>query len=363
VFFNLVQTSLTPLTLLVGNLPIRVRLALTRLLHSQPDLQLLGVCSDASELALVARQLRPDLVIVADADLSALEQLARQYPVPVLLYTGTVLLRGVLQETARWGVYDSFGPALASEDMPSGVWKEDVLRKIRKTRADALLAVGSQIIVPAKLPTLPQGIIVIGASTGGVTAIESLVSGLQPSLNWTIIIALHLPAHFTEAFVSRLRRATLLPVQPAKADSVLEAGKITVVPGGCDMVVQAGFAGPWPIWRLNFTNKPRLGFDDPSINLLMCSAARVAGAQTLGAVLTGLGRDGTLGAQAIREHGGIVLAQDKKSAEIFSMPKSVIEAGLATRVLALRNIAAYINKAATNVRSIRVASSLQTACR
>ncbi|GGF10703.1 hypothetical protein GCM10011383_22370 [Hymenobacter cavernae] len=125
---------------------------------------------------------------------------------------------------------------------------------------------------------------------------------------------------------------------------MLEPGKITVVSGAYNMIVEAGLAGTRPFWKLDLTTEVSPSFDEPSIDLLMRSAAQIAGSQVLGVVMTGLGHDGTLGTKAIRQHGGVVVAQDEASSEVFSMPKSVIQAGLANEVLALDDLAAYINE-------------------
>jgi two-component system chemotaxis response regulator CheB len=364
--FYLVQT-LTSFTILLGNLPIQARLALTRLGQKQADLRVVNASSDSEELGMQARRLRPDVVIVADTHVSALEALARQYPVPVLLYASTPLLQGILQQTSRWGVRSSISPLPMGENVALERWQEDVLRKIRALQPPLLTA--SKRILPTHTRTLalPRGIVVIGASTGGVRAVEELVKDLKTGLGWAVVIAVHLPAHFTSAFVARLRRSTLLPVETAETGSILEAGKITVVPGEFNMVMQTGHAGAWPVWQLVATPEPSPSFDEPSIDLLMRSVVQVAGSQVVGAILTGLGHDGTLGAQAIRKRGGVVIVQDKASSEVFSMPNSVIKAGWANEVLPLRDLASCINdtiitKAHASQR-LPALSSAQTVCR
>ncbi|OUJ74414.1 chemotaxis protein CheB [Hymenobacter crusticola] len=346
-------------------MPIQVRLALTRLVQKQPDLQVVHAGPDSDGLAMQARRLHPDLVIVADSCLSVLETLARQYPVPVLLYSSTPLLQGILPQTARWGVYNAISP-LPGESSAIEGWQEEVLYKIRVLHPP-LLSKSERTPTPAtyaKALALPRGLVVIGASTGGVRAVEELVKELEPSIGWAVVVAVHLPAHFTRALVTRLQRATLLPVEAADTVSTLEAGKITVVPGGCNMVVQSAHTGPWRIWQLVITDDPSPSFDEPSIDLLMRSAAQVAGAQVIGTVLTGMGHDGTLGAQAIRQRGGAVIVQDKASSEIFSMPNSVIQAGWANKVLSLGNLACYINEATTKAyASQRLRAGAQTVYR
>lgn len=345
------QTS-TSFTLLLYNLPIRVRLALTRLMQSQPGLQVLSANAGTEELAVVVRRLRPNLLIVGDDQLSALESLARQCPVPVLLYTSTSLLQGVLRQTARWGVLNAIG-SLPTTEAALILWQAEALRKISSSLPPTSLPRVARQANELRTLALPRGIVIIGASTGGVKAVEQLVSGLAPALGWAVVVAVHLPAHFTRAFVERLQRASLLPVEAATEGSMLQAGKITVVPGERNMTVRAGFAGAWPIWQIASTQEPSPCFDTPSIDLLMGSAVQVAGAQVIGAVLTGLGHDGTLGARAIQQRGGVVVAQDKDTCAVFSMPGSVIKAGYASAVVPLPSLAAYLNNATALVRASR----------
>jgi two-component system chemotaxis response regulator CheB len=190
----------------------------------------------------------------------------------------------------------------------------------------------------------PQSLTVVGASTGGTTAVEQLVRALHPAHPSTLLIAVHLPAHFITSFAKRLQRLTPLPVKIGVAGMTLEAGQIIIAPGGQNMVLKSVQRGPWQVCQIGFSPKPNLSADAPSIDMLMRSAAKAAGSRVLGVILTGLGHDGTLGAQAIRARGGRVIAQSQESAAVFSMPSSVIRAGHADAVLPLDRIAETINQ-------------------
>ncbi|MCB2410336.1 chemotaxis protein CheB [Hymenobacter lucidus] len=342
-----------PFTLLLGNLPTFVRLELTRLLHAEPDLRVIGTAASATELVAQARRLRPGLVIASENQLSSLERLNRQHPVPVLLYSTTASDTAVSSEMAQWGVIGYLLPILGKDHPEFGSYRQRLLQKIRAIRSG--FATSLAIKRPAiMLP--PSGVAVIGGSTGGVQAIESLVRTLPATLTSAVLVAIHLPAHFTESFVNRLRRATALPVVVGQPGTALEAGKIIVAPGGQNMVVNAVSRGPWLSWHTGFTTEAASLPDEPSVDLLMQSVARTVGRNALGVVLTGLGRDGTLGAQCIRQHGGFVIAQDEASSAVFSMPKSVIQTGAANIVSPLSDIADYVGRLATQLRINRVSS-------
>lgn len=344
--------DLPSLTIVLGNLPTFARLELTRLLRTQPDLHIIGVANRAEELPVLTRQLRPELLIVGDSQLLGLEQVARQYAVPILLCASSVPMPGMLREIAQWGVYDYISQMPASTQPTYWTWQMEVLRKIRSIRPQKHEAVTAPF-VGHSITSLPRGIVVVGASTGGVQAVEHLVSGLAPTLQQAVVVAVHLPAHFMASFVARLGRVTSLPVVAGQVGTPLEAGKIVVVLGGQNIVVRsAKSAGYWPIWQLDSATEANTSLDDPSINMLMSSAAKVAGRNTLGVILSGLGQDGTLGAQTVRQQGGLVVVQDEASSAVFSMPKSVIQAGWADEVLALSDLSDYINRSAAQ-RSFR----------
>ncbi|UOQ70490.1 chemotaxis protein CheB [Hymenobacter cellulosilyticus] len=334
-------------------MPAFVRLELTRLLHAEPDLRVIGSAASASELVAQARRLRPGLVIASENQVAGLERLNRQQPIPVLLYSPMAAGSMVPRELAQWGVAD-YLPSLPSKDHPEFArYRQEILGKIR--------AIAQQPVQPAMgkrqlIAIPPSGVAVIGGSTGGAQAVETLVRALPASLTSAVLVAIHLPAHFTESFVNRLRRATMLPVVVGKPGTTLEAGKIIVAPGGQHMVVRSLVRGPWQSWHTDITTEVSPVLDEPSVDLLMQSVARTVGRNALGVVLTGLGRDGTQGAQSIRQHGGTVIAQDEASSAVFSMPKSVIQTGAANIVAPLHDIAGYVSRLATQLRINRVSS-------
>ncbi|MCC2545179.1 hypothetical protein LJY25_01870 [Hymenobacter sp. BT175] len=334
----------SPLTVLFGNLPLQVRQELTRLLHAESDLWVVGAAG-ANDLSSTARRLRPDLVIVGENQLARLEQLAQHYPVPVLLYSDVPPRGEEVAQAARWGLYEHVnGVPQPTHPLFSG-WRRELLRKIRAGRR-VLTKVAGPISrrMPAVVGAPISGVVVIGGSTGGSAAVEQLVRQLRPPLTCAVLVAVHLPGHFTDSLVDRLRRATSLPVVSGEAGTLLEAGKIIVAPGGYNMVVRPVTGSPWLAWQTEFTSEVSPSADEPSVDLLMRSAASCFGRKALGVVLSGLGRDGTLGAEAIRLAGGTVAVQNQASAAVFSMPNSVIQAGHANVVLPLDGISEFIRR-------------------
>lgn len=332
---------LSPFTLLLGNLPTFVAAELTRLLHTDPALRVVGNAMGSDELSRQARLLQPGVVVVGESQLLGLEVLRRQYNGPVLLYTTQQPLPGMLREVARFGVYDYIKPAPAQNGPELMEWRRQVKRKVNAARPKPTAALPlTDGMRPVAAPLPPRGVVVIGGSTGGAPAVEHVLRLLPVDFPWAIIVAVHLPASFTDTLVERLRRVSALPVAAATKGSALEAGKVLVAPGGTNSIIKVGAMYPWLGWQTDFVSGTSL--DVPSVDILMQSVARTVGRNVVGIVLTGLGHDGTSGARHIREQGGVVIAQDEASSAVFSMPKSVIEAGLANAVLPLHEVAGFV---------------------
>lgn len=321
------------------------------MLHTDASLRVVGTASGTEELARLARRLQPGGIIVGEDQLLGLEQLRRQYAGPVLLYSTRPPLSGMLREVAQLGVQDYLSalPVNGSEQL---VWRREVLRKVGAMRPKPAVALPSPMSARRVVaPLLPGGVVVIGGSTGGSTAVEAIVRNLPTNFPWAVLVAVHLPAGFTDALVDRLQRASSLPVEAATQGARLVAGHVLVAPGGYNMVVRPVPNSPWQGWQTEFVNETSL--DVPSVDILMQSVATAAGRSVLGVVLSGLGSDGTRGASYVRQKGGVVIAQDEASSAVFGMPKAVIMAGLATAVLPLREITAYVLRHVSQVPARR----------
>jgi two-component system chemotaxis response regulator CheB len=192
-------------------------------------------------------------------------------------------------------------------------------------------------------PKEPSCLVVIGGSTGGTKALETIIRSLSQSLSAVVLVAVHLPVKFTRSFTLRIRSLTSLKVVEGRVGLKLERGKIIIAPGDKNMIVHQHM-GLENDWRVAFSEEPADEFDRPSVDVLMKSVARLSGPRTLGVILTGMGKDGTLGTRAIVSKGGETIAQDEASSAIFGMAKSAIEKGNITKVLGLNQIPDYINR-------------------
>ena len=183
-------------------------------------------------------------------------------------------------------------------------------------------------------------VVAIGVSTGGPNALAAMLPGLAAQFPVPVVIVQHMPPLFTRLLAERISTIPGRHAREGVAGAVLAPGDIWIAPGGFHMEVEKGATGT----RLLLHEGPPECSCRPAVDVLFRSVARVFGPRALAVVLTGMGQDGMLGSQAIREAGGQVLAQDEASSVVWGMPGAVTEAGLAHKVLPLNQIAEEINR-------------------
>ncbi|MGF7169531.1 two-component system chemotaxis response regulator CheB [Sphingobium xanthum] len=179
----------------------------------------------------------------------------------------------------------------------------------------------------------------IGASTGGIGAILSVIGGLDGLAAFPIFITQHLPANFQPLFADQLRRATRAPVVIAEDGMPVRSGTVHVAPGHAHLSLVKDARGQVMV---KLTNERCLHGSFPAVDPMFTGLARVYGAGACGVILSGMGRDGLAGAQAIAESGGWMIAQDHETSAVWGMPGSVAKAGLASAILAPDAIAPLI---------------------
>ena len=201
----------------------------------------------------------------------------------------------------------------------------------------------------APLPHIPKkdyAMLLIGSSTGGPSAIQTILKQLPEDFPLPIVITQHIDKQFDKQLVKWLDDTTNFAVSLASNGERPEAGHVYIAPADKHLIVSK--AGRDYIMEL--TDDPPMHFLRPSVDKLFFSAAMFLGNRALAVMLTGMGRDGADGAVEIKRTGGFMIAQDEASCIVFGMPKAVIEAGAADAVLPLNDIAPAVSEAVSHIR-------------
>jgi two-component system, chemotaxis family, protein-glutamate methylesterase/glutaminase len=275
------------------------------------------------------REHRPDAISLGlnfpDADgLDVLAQIMREHPLPVVVLTGTGgrfafrVARAMDLGAADYVLKFIPGKRTAPTELTASI--------VRKLRAAASTKVMRLRPSPEPVGTkASRDLVVIGASTGGPTALAELLRQLSADFPAAVLVVQHMPAKFTKTFAERLNKLCALPVSEARRGDVLSPGSIKLAPGGFHLSVEAG-------GRLRLHPVDSQPGNCPSVDLAMESAAKVFESRMAGVLLTGMGSDGTAGLAAIRRSGGSTYVQDLESCAVPGMPGAALRKGLADKI-------------------------------
>lgn len=209
-------------------------------------------------------------------------------------------------------------------------------------RLDLLAAHGETRPLPrrATIMTPPAfDAIAIGASTGGIHALASLLEQVPATMTQPIFVTQHLPPSFSPYFAAQIGAVARRPSAIAQERRRVAGGEVLIAPGNAHLVAAAQADGQI-VTRLSQLPSPTGNM--PSVDPMFVSLAQVYGSRLLAVMLTGMGRDGLEGARAVRAAGGTIVVQDRESSVVWGMPGAVADAGLADAVLAPREIGAMI---------------------
>jgi two-component system chemotaxis response regulator CheB len=176
-------------------------------------------------------------------------------------------------------------------------------------------------------------VIALGASTGGTTALETILRAL-PVNTPGIAIVQHMPPNFTKAFADRLNGVVAIEVREARDGDLLRPGLALIAPGDRHLLIQRDGGR----YVAQVKTGPRVHHQRPAVDVLFQSVARSAGRNAVAALLTGMGADGARGMVALRESGAHTIAQDEESCVVFGMPKEAIKLDGASEVTPLHRI-------------------------
>jgi two-component system, chemotaxis family, protein-glutamate methylesterase/glutaminase len=324
-----------------------MRILLADLLRKDDSIEVLATAINGLEGVEKVKELKPDVVITDMVmpqydGLYVVQQLMKEMPIPIILMSSVGRTDPKVFDALKEGAFD-FVDKPESKRVSEGF--ESLVRMIKEASLSDYLKIrqrtkGRNTSVHTFEPRLNYDIVVIGASTGGPSAVELIANNLPNNLAIPVIIAQHMPERFIESFAARLSDTIELKVSVAQDGEPLLGNRIYMAPGTSNMKID--FSGSCP--TVKYVSDQYKLFNRPSIDCLFESVAAVYG-RAIGVVLTGMGKDGTMGLNKIREAGGLTIAQDEFSSTVYGMPKSAFESGAALHQIPLSDIPNFITSA------------------
>ncbi|MDM8523236.1 chemotaxis-specific protein-glutamate methyltransferase CheB [Desulfococcaceae bacterium HSG8] len=339
-----------------------VRSIVKHVLGTEKGFIVAGEASTGKQAVEMNRKLKPDFIImdinmpVMDG-LEATRRIMQDKPVPILIFSGASDTDTSYKAIDTGAVDMMEKPNMDQFNEPA--FYRSFLQKIR------LLAdkkVFSKPVVPAlkskpvekesisQAPVIREKkilsesesvekkktykMLVIGASTGGPSAVKEVLQNLPGTFPFGIALVQHIEKGFDQGYARWLNEATALNVRLAEKTEIIQAGEVLVAPSDKHLIIKGN--------RFMLYDGPKVLNQKPSVDVLFESAANSFGDKLIGVLLTGMGRDGANGCLSIFSKGGFTLVQDKETSAIFGMPKAAIDRGGASKVLPLREIPKYL---------------------
>jgi len=318
-----------------------VRRMITEALSLDPEIEVVGTACDPFVARDKILELDPD-VMTLDIEmprmdgLTFLRILQQHRPMPIIIISS-------LTQAGSRAALDAM--ELGAVDVlakPQSAWNLGDLRDQLARRVKGAMRARLSNLRPPGTKSAPAAaaeagvhyhsrqLIVMGASTGGTEAIKDVLTRLPVGLPGILIVQ-HIPPVFSKTFAERLNEVCAIEVREAAHGDEVRHGTALIAPGDFHMVV--GWENN--AYRIQLRQDPPIHHTRPAVDMLFNSAARCAGAGTVGVLLTGMGRDGAQGMQQLKAAGGINLVQNEQTCVVYGMPRAAVELGVADRVLPL----------------------------
>jgi two-component system, chemotaxis family, protein-glutamate methylesterase/glutaminase len=332
-----------------------IRQLLSMLLSSDPEIEVVGAAPDPYVARDMIKSLNPD-VVTLDVEmprmdgLSFLRKIMALHPLPVVMVsTLTQANADVTIQALEIGAVDFVAKPTSQLDKGMETLASQLQTKIKeaaRTKVYARPETAQEEQRPVSVPKsigLTDKIIFVGASTGGVEALLKLLLGFPEDCP-PILITQHMPERFTSSFAARLNNVCAMTVVEAANDQPVQQGHVYISPGSHHLEIVRKLNRY--VCQLNLG--PPVSGHRPSVDVLFGSAARVVGRKAVGAILTGMGKDGAQGLLEMRQAGAVTLGQDEKSSLIYGMPRAAFERGAVMKQVALERMAASILSACSD---------------
>jgi two-component system chemotaxis response regulator CheB len=331
-----------------------MRQMIAQIVGLQPDMTVAATAEDPYDAREKIKSLSPDVVLL-DIEmprmdgLTFLEKIMRLRPMPVVMVSTLTVAGGeATLKALELGAVDFVTKPSAQVARTIEDFATDVVSKVRIAASAAASIANRAHGAAASVapPALHKGmqpvlganargsVVAIGASTGGIEAITTVLGGLPANVP-PVVIVQHLPQPFTRLFAARLDGQYALRVKEAEHGDALKAGWAYIAPGNQHLTIGQGTGGF--IARLD--DEPPVNSHRPSVDRLFDSVAHVAAGRAVGVILSGMGADGAAGLRRMRDAGAATIGQDEASCVVYGMPRAAYLAGAVEREVSLSAVA------------------------
>jgi two-component system chemotaxis response regulator CheB len=333
-----------------------MRYTLGKYLAEAPGIVVAGTARDGREALALIPKLDPD-VVTLDVEMPHLDGLSTLREIMAVMPRPVVMVSSLTTEGAHATIQALTLGAVDFVAKPStkanvAAIAEEVIAKIR-TAAGARVKAAPVLAPPPSQPVRGEGsekakstrpltardkVVVIGASTGGPRALNTVLAALSADLPAAMLIVQHMPVGFTRSLAERLNSVSAWAVKEAEPGDRLRVGSALLAPGGFHMALDGSD-------QIMLNQNPAVHGVRPAVDVTMSAVARRYASAAVGVVLTGMGQDGTHGAVLIHGAGGQVIAEAESTCVVWGMPRSVVEAGAADAIAALPDVPAAVEQA------------------
>ncbi|MBO6729820.1 MAG: chemotaxis response regulator protein-glutamate methylesterase [Maricaulis sp.] len=308
-----------------------MRMLIPSMLQRSPHIEVVGAASNPFAAREMIKELNPD-VITLDVEMPKMDGISFLHKIMTLRPTPVVMVSSLTQKGAdvtlkalELGAIDFIGKPTLDLEKNMPLLADELIEKVRAAAVSKVRSHTRKVEVKAAAPVsfdTTEALVALGASTGGVETLGRLLGALPPNAPG-IVIAQHMPAQFTKQFAERINKHCAVQVAEAEQGQRIRPGTAWIAPG--DRHLEVRRSGADYVCRL--TEEPPVSGHRPSVDVLFNSVAKACGAQAIGVILTGMGRDGADGLKTMRDAGCRTIGQDEATSLVYGMPKAAFDAG------------------------------------
>jgi two-component system chemotaxis response regulator CheB len=325
------------------------RKRLSEIISSDPLLSVVGMAENGLEAIEQVKNLQPD-VITMDIEMpvmngiNAVKQIMAIQPIPVLILSSwsTDGAKATL-DALDAGAIDYMPKRFEDISADSSVAHRALCKRLCKLANSKVVSLNltpkkrvSQATILVKKQSF--NLVVIGTSTGGPIALQKVLTQLPADFPYPLLLIQHMPASFTPSFAERLNSQCKIRIKHAENGDLLSAGTAYLAPGGTQMLIKGDGSKRYLKIQAGLESQPY----KPCIDTTLESLIQQSPKKILTVILTGMGSDGLKGCQKLKQLGGTIWAQDEQSSTIYGMPKAVVEAGIADKILDVIDIGHHL---------------------